>query len=228
MAAVGRFSAARSGRRCWCSHGRCSWLLTIGLVLLPGISPLPPVAPYGRSARLLHHFVALVAGLVFPVALNQLLHRGGDWEAPGSMAREAARLRRLVIGYPDGERAAQEVPTLYEALPELVRDYPRSLKALLEEANEAGVLVNQRCLADALPRNPTGAGHSEGGSRSDEPALVPLRCRGLERALVPLDEATPAGRQRQANRFHPLGLIGEWVNVRDAGHSRRTRQSWTS
>ncbi len=399
MAVTGRFRTAHA------------WLLAAWLLALPAtgtLSPHPsraagptthstarsapaPATPYGTAAWLLQYLVALLAGLGFLLVVNQLINSGGVQEGAGSLAREAARLRRLVIGYPDGmtifeelrarqlleqrltplgltlewrrypsassllndlsqgviqfcggggtasifsqaadhvfvrvarektpeleaeailvpsgssirsladlrgkriafdegssahyvlvraleaaripieaiepcllpqedvlplfaagqvdawvvwmpyaltdqrrsypgrsignlhsilgETASGEVPTLYYAVPELVSDYPRILKAVLEEVNEAGVLVNQQRLEEALRRSPP-----------DDPALEPLRQRSLERALVPLDEATLLSLQRQANLFHRLGIIPERVNVRDASHSLRTRQNWT-
>lgn len=114
-----------------------------------------------------------------------------------------------------GHSVPDEVPTLYYAIPELVRDYPRILKAILEEVNEAGVWLNQQRLAWASQ------------ARSPAITLACLRQRSLERALVPLDEPTLLSLQRQANLFHQLGIIEERVNVRDGAFSLRTRQNWT-
>lgn len=117
-----------------------------------------------------------------------------------------------------GESALDDVPTLYYATPELVRDYPRILKAILEEVNEAGVLVNQQRLETAL---------RDSGADRQQSQLEVLRQRSLERALVPLDEKTIGALQQQANLFHQLGILSERVNVRDGAYSLRTRQNWT-
>lgn len=125
-----------------------------------------------------------------------------------------------------GENVSGEVPTLYYAIPELVRDYPRILKAILEEVNEAGVLVNQQRLEDALRHG--SQGDADAPTRVfEEQELEQLRRRSLERALIPLDDTTLAGLQRQASLFHQLGIIRERVNVRDSAYTLRARQNWT-
>ncbi|KEF42579.1 MAG: hypothetical protein ER33_04770 [Cyanobium sp. CACIAM 14] len=128
-----------------------------------------------------------------------------------------------------GEQAGAELPTLYYAIPELVRDYPRLLKAILEEVNEAGVIVSQRRLASYLDRS------SESGDATlsiklepiDPQRLALLEQRSLERALLPLDEPTLSTLQRQANLFHHLQVIPTRVNVRDGTYSLCMRQNWT-
>lgn len=125
-----------------------------------------------------------------------------------------------------GLAASAEVPTLYYAVPELVRDYPRILKAILEEVNEAGVLVNQERLENALT-DVSGVTDRTEPLPSPPPDLEFLRQRSLERALVPLDEATLVGLQRQASLFYRFGVLHERVNVRDAAYSLRMRQNWT-
>lgn len=125
-----------------------------------------------------------------------------------------------------GDNASGEVPTLYYAIPELVRDYPRILKAILEEVNEAGVLVNQQRLEDALC-----SGRSVGIDASlpvlSQEHLEQLRNRSLERALVPLDDATLVGLQYQASLFYQLGVIRERINIRDSAYTLCARQNWS-
>lgn len=116
-----------------------------------------------------------------------------------------------------GAQAGSELPTLYYAIPELVRDFPRVLKAVLEEVNEAGVIVNQRRLAT----------YRDEEASSDSDRLAQLEQRSLERALLPLDEPTLSTLQRQAVLFHQLRLIPHRVNVRDGTYSLCTRQNWT-
>jgi sulfonate transport system substrate-binding protein len=118
-----------------------------------------------------------------------------------------------------GERAADEVPTLYYSTPELVRDYPRVLKAILEEVNEAGVLHNQAQLQKAEER---------GDGADIDPDLIPiLRQRVLERAILPLDDPTLRSLQHQATILHDLRLVPKRINVHDAAFSLLARQNWT-
>lgn len=122
-----------------------------------------------------------------------------------------------------GESAASEVPTLYYSTPELVRDFPRILKAVLEEVNEAGVEHNQSQLEAAEARAGSGT-----ASEPIEPELMQsLRQRSLERTILPLDEPTLRSLQDQANVLHDLRLVPERVNVYDGTYSLRTRQNWT-
>lgn len=123
-----------------------------------------------------------------------------------------------------GEKAGEELPTLYYAVPELVRDYPRLLKALLEEVNEAGVIVNQQRLA--LYRQNFSTSHHS-GLPDDESQLSNLERRSLERALLPLDVPTLAMLQRQANLFYQLRLIPHRVHVRDGAYSLCMKQNWS-
>lgn len=118
-----------------------------------------------------------------------------------------------------GEDGSQELPTLYYAIPELVRDYPRVLKALLEEVNEAGFWRNKLRLEEA---------HALARSGEIEPQdLALLQQRVLQRAILPLDESALGSLQRQANVLHDLGLIPRGVNVRDGTTSLLMRQNWT-
>jgi sulfonate transport system substrate-binding protein len=118
-----------------------------------------------------------------------------------------------------GDHAAQEVPTLYYSTPELVRDYPRVLKAILEEVNEAGVRHNQRQLEDALK--------NQGKEELDPETLQSLRQRCLERAILPLDDPTLRSLQHQATILQDLRLIADRINVHDSAYSLLTRQNWT-
>ena len=118
-----------------------------------------------------------------------------------------------------GDDVGRELPTLYYAVPELVRNYPRVLKALLEEVNEAGFWVNKSRLEEAhvLARN--------GEIEAQELEILQLRV--LQRAILPLDEAALSSLQRQANVLRDLGLIRQRVNVRDGTTSVLMRQNWT-
>ncbi|MFM7394090.1 MAG: hypothetical protein ACKO22_06950 [Cyanobium sp.] len=122
-----------------------------------------------------------------------------------------------------GDAAGQEVPTLYYATPELVRDNPRVLKAILEEVNEAGVAYNSRQLERAESLDPGGA-DEEG---IDPETMVALRQRVLERAILPIDEPTLRSLQHQVQVLHDRRLIRSRINVFDGSFSLRTRQSWT-
>jgi sulfonate transport system substrate-binding protein len=123
-----------------------------------------------------------------------------------------------------GEQTLEELPTLYYAIPDLVRDYPRLLKAVLEEVNEAGVILNQQRLALYRDRLTSSSRDTD---PADDPQLLHLERRTLERALLPLDEPTLATLQRQANLFHQLRLIPSRVNVRDGAYSLCMRQNWS-
>lgn len=118
-----------------------------------------------------------------------------------------------------GDSAASEVPTLYYALPELVRDFPRVIKAILEELNEAGVETNRLEFEQALDLN-----RSED---FDPEILGTLYQHTLERSILPLDEPTLKSLQNQANILSDLKLIPNRVNVGDGSYSLRTRQNWT-
>jgi sulfonate transport system substrate-binding protein len=124
-----------------------------------------------------------------------------------------------------GDKASHEVPTLYYAIPELVSDYPRILKIILEELNEAGVLVNVLRLEDFLRQQ--ASSDKEKLDPAGKSELELLRQRSLERSLVPIDEPALFSLQQQANLFHQLGIIEERLNVRDAAYTLRTRQNWT-
>jgi sulfonate transport system substrate-binding protein len=118
-----------------------------------------------------------------------------------------------------GEKAAAEVPTLYYCTPELVWGYPRILKAVLEEVNEAGVLHNQAQLRQVEIQSKT--------EEIDPELMQSLRQRTLERAILPLDEPTLRSLQHQATILHQLKLVPERINVHDGSFSLQTRQNWT-
>lgn len=119
-----------------------------------------------------------------------------------------------------GDRAGSEVPTLYYATPELVRDYPRILKALLEELNEAGVAVNRERISRLL---------AQARDSLAAPSVVEsLEQRLLERALLPLDDPTLTNLQHQAQLLHQRRWLPVKVNVWDGTYSLRMRQNWTS
>lgn len=118
-----------------------------------------------------------------------------------------------------GDHASLEVPTLYYAIPELVRDYPDILKVILEEVNEAGAWAKKQEL-EAAQRL---ADHHQ-----LDPAIVAsLQKRSLERAIIPIDEPTLRALQHQANLFRDLKLIPERINVKDGTYSLQTKQNWT-
>ena len=117
-----------------------------------------------------------------------------------------------------GDRAAAELPTLYYAIPELVRDYPRLLKALLEELNEAEVLVNCQQFEQALDQNRADA--------FDPDVLETLYQHTLERSILPIDEPTLRSLRHQADVLPELGLIAARVAVSDGTYSLQTRQNW--
>lgn len=118
-----------------------------------------------------------------------------------------------------GDKASIEVPTLYYAIPELVRDYPDVLKVILEEVNEAGAWVKRQEL-EAAQRL---AEHHE-----IDPAIVEsLQQRSIERAIIPIDDLTLTALQHQAHIFRDLRLIPERINVKDGTYSLQTKQNWT-
>jgi len=175
--------------------------------------------------------VGIDYGEIVPVLKPQQealeLFRRGDveaWVVWMPYAPTAARRNypgRSIADLPSilGEEGSRELPTLYYAIPELVRDYPRVLKALLEEVNEAGFWVNKLRLEE---------GHSLArGGELDSQELATLQQRVLERAILPLDETALGSLQRQANVLHDLGLIPQRVNVRDGTTSLLMRQNWT-
>ena len=118
-----------------------------------------------------------------------------------------------------GDKASIEVPTLYYAIPELVRDYPDVLKVILEEVNEAGAWAKRQEL-EAAQRL---AEHHE-----IDPAIVEsLQQRSIERAIIPIDDPTLTALQHQAHIFRDLRLIPERINVKDGTYSLQTKQNWT-
>jgi sulfonate transport system substrate-binding protein len=118
-----------------------------------------------------------------------------------------------------GDKASIEVPTLYYAIPELVRDYPDVLKVILEEVNEAGAWAKRQEL-EAAQRL---AEHHE-----IDPAIVEsLQQRSIERAIIPIDDLTLTALQHQAHIFRDLRLIPERINVKDGTYSLQTKQNWT-
>ena len=125
-----------------------------------------------------------------------------------------------------GSDVGREVPTLYYAIPELIRDYPRITKALLEEVNEAGVLSLENRLAELKDLLGLEA-DSQPAQLALKTSIEQLEARIQERTLVPLDDNTLHHLQEQANRFYRLRLISERVNVADVTHSLRMRQNWS-
>ena len=118
-----------------------------------------------------------------------------------------------------GDKASIEVPTLYYAIPELVRDYPDVLKVILEEVNEAGAWAKRQEL-EAAQRL---AEHHE-----IDPVIVEsLQQRSIERAIIPIDDSTLTALQHQAHIFRDLRLIPERINVKDGTYSLQTKQNWT-
>jgi len=95
-----------------------------------------------------------------------------------------------------------EIPTLYYALPELVRDYPRVLKAILEELNEAGYLANrqQLTLLEEQEKQKTGA----------DPSLDPLeRDDGGGRPSITLADDHPGDDGHRASLQGDSGVSGQ-------------------
>jgi sulfonate transport system substrate-binding protein len=118
-----------------------------------------------------------------------------------------------------GDKASIEVPTLYYAIPELVRDYPDVLKVILEEVNEAGAWAKRQEL-EAAQRL---AEHHE-----IDPAIVEsLQQRIIDRAIIPIYDPTLTALQHQAHIFRDLRLIPERINVKDGTYSLQTKQNWT-
>jgi sulfonate transport system substrate-binding protein len=125
-----------------------------------------------------------------------------------------------------GRDVARDIPTLYYGIPEFVRDYPRILKAVLEEVNEAGVISLERRLVElqAMIKNEPASSVED---QQLNASIDELRSHIQERTLVPLDETTLQSLQEQANRFYHLGLIPEKVNVGDRSYNLHARQNWT-
>lgn len=118
-----------------------------------------------------------------------------------------------------GGDATLRLPTLYYAVPELVRDYPAVLKLLLEEVNEAGALAAREEL-DALERLTARVS-------IDPAALDHLRSLAAQRAVIPLDPDALHALQHQANTLRDLQLIPRRINLFDGTYSLMTRQNWT-
>lgn len=118
-----------------------------------------------------------------------------------------------------GGDATEQLPTLYYAVPELVRDYPAVLKLLLEEVNEAGALAAREEL-DALERLTPRVS-------IDPAALDHLRALAAQRAVIPLDPDSLRALQHQANILRDLQLIPRRINLFDGTYSLMTRQNWT-
>jgi sulfonate transport system substrate-binding protein len=112
-----------------------------------------------------------------------------------------------------------QLPTLYYASQDLVRNYPAILKVVLEEINEAGSQVNRDNLA-AVERL------RDQLQVSDE-WLDRLRGLAIERSIVPLDALSLGGLQRQAETLRDLRLIPHRVRVTDGTYSLIMRQNWT-
>ncbi|GFE67528.1 aliphatic sulfonate ABC transporter substrate-binding protein [Chroococcus sp. FPU101] len=118
-----------------------------------------------------------------------------------------------------GDNVSNEVPTLYYAIPELVRDYPDLLKVILEEVNEAGAWAKKQELE---------AAKRLAEQYEIEPSIVDnLEKRSIERAIIPIDDLTLNALQQQANTFRDLRLIPKRVNVKDGTYSLQTKQNWT-
>lgn len=100
-----------------------------------------------------------------------------------------------------------------------MRNFPATLKALLEEINEAGAQVNRDNLA-AVERL------RDQMNVSDD-WLDRLRGLSIERSIVPLDAFALNGLQRQADTLRDLRLIPRRVKVTDGTYSLIMRQNWT-
>jgi sulfonate transport system substrate-binding protein len=132
-------------------------------------------------------------------------------EFPG---RSIASLQNLF-----GNEPSLKLPTLYYSTPELAKNFPRILKLILEEINEAGAQVNRdnvnaiERLRDQLPVS------SEW--------IENLRNLAEERSIVPLDSRALEGLQQQADILRELKLIPKRVRVYDGTYSLMMRQNWT-
>jgi len=160
-----------------------------------------------------------------PEALPQF--RSGDIDAWAIwMPYEATETRKAYPGRTIatvrsvfGGDPTTSLPTLYYAVPELVRDSPEVLKLLLEEVNEAGCLATKQELgALELLNNRIPV---------DSSTLEDLRSRAFERAVVPLDNQVLRALQSQAQILRDLGLIPRRINVFDGTYSLIARQNWT-
>jgi sulfonate transport system substrate-binding protein len=175
--------------------------------------------------------VGLSYGDILPVPLpqSQALHRFKQGEvdawvvwmpyAPTEARRQYPGRSIADLNSILGEGAADEVPTLYYSTPELVRDYPRILKAILEEVNEAGVQHNQAQLQRAEQLGDA--------ANLDPEQIQSLRQRVLERAILPLDDPTLRSLQHQATILHDLRLVPKRINVHDGAFTLLARQNWT-
>jgi sulfonate transport system substrate-binding protein len=112
-----------------------------------------------------------------------------------------------------------QLPTLYYASQELVRQFPTVLKVLLEQINEAGAQVNRENLA-AVER-------LRNQLQVSQEWLDRLRGLANERSLVPLDAMALRGLQQQADELRDLRLIPRRVRVADGTYSLIMRQNWT-
>ena len=100
-----------------------------------------------------------------------------------------------------------------------MRNFPATLKALLEEINEAGAQVNRDNLA-AVER-------LQDQLNVSDDWLDRLRGLSIERSIVPLDAFALNVLQRQADTLRDLRLIPRRVKVTDGTYSLIMRQNWT-
>ena len=118
-----------------------------------------------------------------------------------------------------GDEPSLKLPTLYYSTPEFVKNFPRVLKIILEEINEAGAQVN-RDNVKAIER-----------FRNELPVssewLEHLRNLSEERSIVPLDTRALEGLQQQADVLRDLQLIPKRIRAFDGTYSLITRQNWT-
>lgn len=118
-----------------------------------------------------------------------------------------------------GDEPSLQLPTLYYATPELVRDHPATMKLLLEQINEAGAQVNHEHLADVerLRRE----------LKVSDEWLERLRAMASERTVVPLDGRAISGLQQQAEVLRDLRLIPKRPRISDGTYTLLLHQNWT-
>lgn len=128
--------------------------------------------------------------------------------------RSIARLQDLFNNEP-----TLQLPTLYYASTDFVRDFPAMLKVVLEEINEAGAQVNRENLF-AVERLRDQLEFSDSW-------LERLRGLAAERSVVPMDHSAIKGLQLQADTLFELQLISRRVKIADGTYTLSLRQNWT-
>jgi sulfonate transport system substrate-binding protein len=117
------------------------------------------------------------------------------------------------------DESTLQLPLLYYASIDFVRDSPEIMKIVLEELNEAGAQVNREKLLTVERLREE--------LKFSDCWLERLRGIVVEHAVVPLDHAAIKGLQLHADTRYDLQIISQRVRISDGTYPLVLKQNWT-